>query len=83
MITKNMTLSISIATIVKEKNNSSELFILSIQTTPEKYSQAEKGCSEDLLQRWIFRPIAKDPDPNHEVKMQQKFFSWTLLPLII
>ena len=83
MITKNMTFSISIATVVKEKNNSSQLFILSIQTTPEKYSQAEKSCLEDLLQRCIFHPIAKDPDPNHEVKMQQKLFSWTLLPLII
>ena len=74
LINENLTFSVSIATIVNENNNSSQLFILSIQTTPEKRSQTEKGCSEDLLQRCIFHPIAKEPNPNHEVKMQQKIF---------
>ena len=36
-----------------------------------------------MLQRYIFYTIAKDPDPNNGLKIQQNLLSLILLPLAI
>ena len=42
-----------------------------------------KVTQKKLLQRCIFFLIAKNPERNGEVKMQQKLFSCILPPLLI
>ena len=53
------------------------MYLLPI-TKDQKNAHAQKNCQ---LRKCFFYAIAKDPDPNNEVKMQQKllfYFSYHL-----
>ena len=67
---------ISIATFLKETNFFNAIMQLNTNSPWKNEVKQKKINQEKLWQRFIFNPIAKDPEPRKGVKKQRKLLFW-------